>query len=118
MLFAFTRLVCQPDSHWITHVLFIEHTSTTIHPSNRKTFLATLCLCRYLKQVVDMLKHEKEWCFKMYDSNCDCYPQHCMKNVRSGSFPSTAILNENGNLHEEIHGFYPEPVLRTIFDKI
>jgi hypothetical protein len=41
-----------------------------------------------------------------------------MENVRSGSFPYTAIHNQNGDLHEEIHGFYPEPVLRTIFDRI
>jgi len=41
-----------------------------------------------------------------------------MQHVRSASFPYTAIHDQHGDLHEEIHGFYPEPVLRTIFDRI
>jgi thioredoxin-like negative regulator of GroEL len=74
--------------------------------------------CRYLKQVVDKLKHEKQWCFNIFDLNCAWYPQHCSQYVRSASFPYTAIHNADGELHEEIHGFYPEPVIRTIFDRI
>lgn len=74
--------------------------------------------CRYLKAVMDALKHKKEWCFKVYDFNCQWYPQFCMNNVKSGSFPYTAIYDEHGNTVEEIHGFYPEPIISTIFDRI
>jgi thioredoxin-related protein len=74
--------------------------------------------CRYLKAAVDKLKHEKQWCFEIYDLNCQWYPQFCMQEVHSTSFPYTVIYDNQGNLNEEIHGFYPEPVLRTIFDRV
>lgn len=74
--------------------------------------------CRYLKAVFDDLKGRKEWCFKVYDFNCQWYPQFCRDHVKSSSFPYTAIHDEKGDLIEEIHGFYPEPIILKIFDRI
>jgi thiol-disulfide isomerase/thioredoxin len=52
--------------------------------------------CRYLKQVMDTLKPQKEWCFKIYDFNCQWYPNFCKDHVRGTSFPYTAIHNHKG----------------------
>jgi thioredoxin-like negative regulator of GroEL len=83
-----------PDSHLINQEefqQFVMNDKTTFKIV--KYFSPNCGFCRYLKQVVDQLKHEKEWCFKIYDFNCAWYPQHCMTNVRSSSFPYTAIYN-------------------------
>lgn len=74
--------------------------------------------CRYLKAVFDTLKHRKEWCFSIYELNCQWYPQFCRENVHSSSFPYTVIYDQDGKVAEEIHGFYPEPIIATIFDRI
>lgn len=109
----------EPDSHLINAEQFQELVINDKTAFKIVKYFSPHCgFCRFLKQVVDKLKHEKEWCFKIYDFNCAVNPQHCMQNVRSASFPYTAIHNADGNLHEEIHGFYPEPVIRTIFDRI
>lgn len=41
-----------------------------------------------------------------------------MQNVRSTSFPYTVVYDERGQVYEEIHGFYPEPIIADIFDRI
>ena len=52
--------------------------------------------CRYLKNVFDKLKTQKDWCFKIYDFNCQWYHQFCMQNVKSTSFPYTAVHDQKG----------------------
>lgn len=74
--------------------------------------------CRYLKAAFDQLKPKKSWCFKVYDFNCQWYPQFCTQNVRASSFPYTVVYDAKGDLVEEIHGFYPVPVISQIFDRI
>jgi hypothetical protein len=61
-----------------------------------KYFSQNCVYCRYLKQVVDKLKHEKQWCFEIYDFNCGWYPNFCYQNVHAGSFPYTAIYDGEG----------------------
>lgn len=108
-----------PDSHLISDKQFIQFVLQDTSSYKFVKYFSPQCgYCRYLKVVMDKLKHEKEWCFKIYDFNCMWYPQHCQQNVRSGSFPYTTIHDGEGNVVEEIHGFYPEPVIRTIFERI
>jgi hypothetical protein len=49
--------------------------------------------------------------------NCNWYPQLCSE-LKIGAFPHTSIYDENGKLDTEINGFYPEPVIRDIFEQV
>jgi thioredoxin-related protein len=108
----------EPDSHLISEA---EHAEKIRDPTTFKFvkyFTPNCMYCRYLKMVVDKIKHEKEWCFTMYDFNCQWYPQFCFQTIRAGAFPHTIVYNPEGAVDEVISGFYPEPVMRTIFDKL
>lgn len=82
-----------------------------------KFFTPHCVYCRYLKNVFDELKAEQHWSFEIYDLNCAWYPQLCNQELKIGSFPYTAIYDEEGKLDAEIRGFYPKPVIKDIFEQ-
>jgi hypothetical protein len=54
----------------------------------------------------------------MYEVNCAWYPKFCTHELKITSFPYTAIYDENGELNNKIVGFYPENVIRDVFEQI
>jgi hypothetical protein len=74
--------------------------------------------CRFLKKVFDDLKEERTWNMKFYDFNCNWYPEFCNDVVGISSFPYVGIYGPSGELVESMHGYYPEPVVRELFEKI
>jgi thioredoxin-related protein len=108
-----------PDSHLISDKEFVDLVTNDRSCFKFVKYFTPHCpYCRYLKVVFDTLKHQKEWCFNIYELNCQWYPQFCMSNVKSTSFPYTVIYDQNGNVFEEIHGFYPENIISAIFSRI
>lgn len=108
-----------PNSHLISDAEFPSKIRGDGSTFKMVKFFSQNCVyCRYLKMVVDQLKSEKQWCFEIYDLNCGWYSQFCYENVQASSFPYTAIYDGRGEVFETITGFYPEPVMRTIFDRV
>lgn len=80
-----------PDSRLISDVEFREAVKGDSYKII-KFFTPNCVYCRYLKNVFDKLKHEKEWSFAIYDLNCNWYPRLCQE-LKIGSFPYTAIYD-------------------------
>lgn len=83
-----------PDSHLINEQEFTKYVKEDRTVFKIVKYFTPHCqYCRYLKQVVDKLKHEQEWRFQIYDLNCQWYPQLCNIEVRAGAFPYVGIYD-------------------------
>ena len=88
-----------PNSNLISDIQFPQMIEGDLKSFKFVKYFTPHCpYCRYLKNVFDQLKVKKEWCFKIYDFNCQWYPKFCRDHVKSTSFPYTAVHNEKGEL--------------------
>lgn len=82
-----------------------------------KYFTPYCVYCRYLKKTMDDLKHARNWSFIVYDFNCQAYPQFCLVRAKATSFPYVGVYDTEGNLVDQIHGYYPTNIIEGFLER-
>lgn len=72
--------------------------------------------CKYLKDIIDDLKARDKWAITIYEVNCDEANHHFCGKMGVHSFPKMKVF-ENGNLMDNMDGFYPYEVVKELFLK-